>query len=67
MAIYNPISIYRKEDIILHHCAAEDLDFCLPTETLVKEDNCNSVKKLRKWDIDIETCLERIKLVEALH
>ena len=48
MAICNPRSINRKEEVMLHHCVTEDLDFCLLTEKKVKEGDCSSVNRLRK-------------------
>ena len=48
MAICNPRSINKKEETISHHCVPEDLNFCLLTETWVKEDDCDGFSKLRK-------------------
>ena len=47
MAICNPTSINRRKTK-LHHCETEDQDFCLITETWIKKDDFDSVKKLRK-------------------
>ena len=48
IAVCNHASISRRERTIVHHCVTEDLDFCLLTETLVKDEDCNSVNRLRK-------------------
>ena len=48
IAIWNPWSINWKEDIVLHHCILEDLDFCFLTETWVKDEDCDSMNRLRK-------------------
>ena len=48
IAIGNPRLINGKEEIILHHCRLEDLDFCFLTETWVKEEDCDSINRLKK-------------------
>ena len=48
MAIGNPRSINGKEEIILHHCILEDLDVFFLTGTLVNEEDCDSMNRLKK-------------------
>ena len=40
--------INGKEDVILHHCILDDLDFCFLTETWIKDEDFDSVNRLRK-------------------
>ena len=40
--------INEKEEIILHHCILGDWDFCFLTETWVKEEDCESMKRIEK-------------------
>ena len=48
IAIGNPRSINGKEEMILHHCILEDLDFYFLTETWVKKEYCDSMNRLKK-------------------
>ena len=48
IGIGNPRSINGKEEIILHHCILKDLHFCFLTETWVKEEDCDSMNRLKK-------------------
>ena len=48
ISICNPRSINGKEDVILHYCILEDLDFCFLKETWVKDEDCDSINRLRK-------------------
>ena len=46
----NPRLINGKEDVILHHCIFEEFNFCFLTETWVKDEDCDSMNRLRKGE-----------------
>ena len=52
----------EKKSIILHHCILEDLDFCFLTDTWVKEEDCNSMNRLKK----AEYCFRNIPIEDKI-